>query len=211
MTRKSFMLLIFLSLICAGIGSSLLTGTSAQSASTGNLNMITRLEDSFRNYDFLPNPTLVRADRVDWAVTLLFFNNANVAKVKIFLFSGSTMYCRYDNGPGFQLDGDDGSKSVACPATGYAYHYRVYGRLYNTDWGYYVFSTTHADHDECNPFYNSFGSMEDETENYVAGVFRNRGYKIQPNFRSFSNYEAPRTEGDHRWNNDGYATAVNIT
>jgi hypothetical protein len=171
--------------------------------------MITRLEDSFRNYDF-NNPTTASPNNVDWPVTLLFFNNANVAKVKWYGFSSpSEQFGRFDNGSGFVWDGDAGSKDVLCSASS-DHHYRVYGRLYNTDWGYYVFATSHMDYNECNLFYSNWFGNPDATENDVASMAQRAGYSVQRDWRSFQNYEPYRVEGDHYWSNDGLATAINV-
>jgi hypothetical protein len=197
--------------VCAA-GIALLGGSAARSASTSHLTLLYVNEDSFRNYDFLSQT--VSASNVDWPVTLLFYNNANVNKAKIFAWTGSTMYGRMNDGTGYVWDSDKGSKDSLCPIVGDAHHYRVYAppttdRLYNVTWGYWVFATSHIDHNECG--FGSYSGYPDRTEDYVATQFANAGYQVERNWASFSNPEPYRVEGgDHIWSNDGYATRIRI-
>ncbi len=197
-------------ILCASIVA-LASGSVVRSASTSHLTLLYVNEDSFRNYDFLSET--VSSSNVDWPVTLLFWNNANVNKVKIFTWSGSTMYGRMNNGSGYLWDSDKGSKDVLCPIIGDAHHYRVYAppstdRMYNVSWGYWVFATSHIDHNECG--FGSYSGYSDKTENYVATQFANAGYPVARNWASFYNYEPYRVQGSHVWSNDGYATAIRL-
>lgn len=195
----------------------------AATARQGNLQVIKSKEDAFYNYDF--NSRTVSRNNVDWPVTLLFWNNAEIDKVKsafrvAFPFSGSQKYARLDDGPGDgEWDSDGGRKTILCsnPVQGSnSRHFRIYAtsnddRMYNTTWGFYVFGTTHIDHNECYPPDRYFGYSED-SEKYVT-LFARDIYgpsRVNADSLNFGNQEPFRREGNHIWSNDGLATTVKV-
>jgi hypothetical protein len=193
---------------------------AAQAAGAGSTSKLTILyvrEDAFRNYDFLSQT--VSSTNVDWPVNFLFWNNAEIDKVKSKLggyypYSGSKMNGRLNDGSGFVWDQDGGRKSILCPIIGDAYHYRIYAdsddRMYNISWGYWVFGTSHIDHNECG-FGKWFGKSE-QAENHIASHARNvfGSSNVAEDWSSFYNYEPYREQGNHIWQNNGYATAVRV-
>jgi hypothetical protein len=185
---------------------------------TSNLNLITIGDDTIRNYDF--NSQTVSGSNVDWAVALIFKNNATINKVKNALenpydqgaFCASAQYGRLNDGAGYVWDSDSGKKTTCCPVTGSDYHFRVYAdsddRLgYNATLGYWVFGTTHKDVKECGSG-TWFGDSE-VAESYMRSV-KPSTWGVAANARWMSNYEAPRWDGDHYWNNSGYATVFSV-
>ena len=109
----------------------------------------------------------------DWPVHIVFWNNANVGKVKgtdgthsldndIFQTQGGAKYLRFNNSGGannpsnqtFTWDSDAGRKRYNCVSNSNAWteHFRVYGdladHLWNPYWGYFVPVTTHWDFDD---------------------------------------------------------------
>jgi hypothetical protein len=193
-----------------------LAGTpSAGAGSTSHLTILYIREDAFRNYDFLSQT--VSSTNVDWPVNFLFYNNAEVDKVKDamrFSFAGSRMNGRINDGSGFVWDQDGGRKNYLCPIIGDAYHYRLYAdgddRLYNAAWGYYVIGTSHIDHNECG-FGAWFGKSE-TAEGYIASRARSAfgSSNVAEDWSSFANSEPYREEGNHIWQNNGLATAVRV-
>ena len=193
-----------------------LAGTQAAgAASTSKLTILTIREDAFRNYDFLSQT--VSSTNVDWPVNFLFWNNAEIDKVKDamrFSFPGSTMYARLNDGSGYVWDQDGGRKTYLCPIIGDAHHFRVYAdgddRLYNLGWGYYILGTSHIDHNECG-LGRWFGKTE-TAEAYIAGRARTAfgSGNVVEDWSSFANSEPYREEGNHIWQNNGLATSVRV-
>ncbi len=197
----------------------------AATARSGNLTILYIREDGFRNYDF--NSQTVSSTNVDWAVSLMFWNNASINRIKnsgigpLYDQSGSTQYGRLRDttSTGFVWDGDGGRKTTLCPgAPGQprnARHYRIYAdgddRLYNLDWGYWVFGSTHWDMDECslsNPAW--FGYSENAEEWLVSDWINRTGWPAANDWSSFSNAEPYRVQGDHIWDNNAYASALRV-
>ena len=219
--------------LVAGVlaGRPLATGVApAGAATTGHLTYVTMDEDAFYNYDFNSITGDPLATNVDWPIDLLFWNNASVASVTSlyrpgYPYSGSSQYALLaddKNAEGddvsdwnWSWDGDAGVKDRFCPSYNTrARHMRLYapggGQLYNINWGYYVLATTHTDFQEC-WFGTQYGWSED-TEHIFAGYARDHGYTVAedaPNL-DFGNSEAPHWEGNHYWQNDGHASAVNV-
>jgi hypothetical protein len=190
----------------------------AQGASTSNLTYYYAGDDIIRNYDF--NSQTVSSTNVDWAVALVFENNATINKVKTALNSpydqggscASAQYGRLNDGAGWVWDSDQGKKTTCCPVTGSDYHFRIYAdsddRLgYNTWYGYWVFGTTHKDVHECGSG-TWFGDSE-VAEQYMRSV-KPASWTMYAESEWLSNYEAPRWDGDHYWNNSGYDTVFAV-
>ena len=206
-----------LSLLLFSIVFFFITCTKAHTATTSHLAIVHVNSDRFYNYDFTADSAV--ANKVDWPVTLFFWNNANVAKVKLWTPYGSPEHAYYnDSNTGWHWDNDDGSKSSECVAPSTTpltvYHYRVYGRLYDLNFGYYVFATSHIDYNECFswvPYSPSPWTGESErAEKHIANIFQNHGKTVVYDALSFGNPEPYRDENGHRWSNDGLATAINI-
>jgi len=211
MTKISFIAVIAIA--------ALLVPMSASGGSTSNLTLLYIQEDSFRNYDF--DSQYVLSTNVDWPVTLVFWNNANINKVKNsldsagFQWGGDSENGRLNDGYGYVWDTDGGRKNVLCPFLSTDSHYRIYAPsydyLYNVSWGFYVIGTTHRDHNECGPLDTWYGKS-DEAENEVAfasaAVWGSGA--VASDWAYFYNYEPYRAEGSHIWLNDGYATAVRV-
>ena len=175
-------------------------------------------EDAFWNYDFTTN--LVRANKVDWPIALVFFGNATVNKVKGILGNeydrtGSRMYARLNDGIKWRWDTDKGRKTTACPGLPtqpwWARHYRVYAdgddRLYNASWGFYVIGSTHYDVRECAASGKQFGWSE-LSEDWITYRWNVNGYWVQNDWTGFANPEPFRVEGTHVWDSNGRASRL---
>lgn len=178
---------------------------------TSNLAILGIREDYFYNYDFCSST--VSDTNVDWPVTMLFYNNAEVDKVKnIYWGVGpwSTCNARLNDGSGWVWDVDRGTKSTGL----HACHMRVYAdaddRMYNVDWGYYVLGTSHYDYFEWTPW--GWSGYSESAEAELCQVARDKGYTVFEDWAYFYNYEGYREEGGgkHRWSNNGWASAVNV-
>jgi hypothetical protein len=187
----------------------------AGAASTSKLDIVDIGSDSVWNYDFTTKS--VSSSNVDWPVTLIFRNNAEVDKVKNYFNDtwacAGDKYGRYfDNGDTFAWDADAGAKS-RCTLLGDVYHMRVYAdgddRLYNTEFGYWVYGTTHIDHNE-QLSGEWFGESEKSEEWWRDWAANERGWTICSDCQNMKNSEAYRAEGNHRWRNSGYATRVRV-
>lgn len=219
-SRFPLFTVIALAAIAIGVFAGLLLGNSlpppARAASTSHLTTLYIQEDRFRNYDF--NSKTDSSSNVDWALSMLFYNDAEVDKVKDILsppynFSGGSKYARLDEGSGWLWDKDGGRKDIYCPSyQTEARHMRIYAdsndRLYNVSWGYYVLASTHKDWQEC-WFGSEFGWSE-ETEDIFADFLDEEGYTVFEDWNYWYNYEGSRWEGNHYWSNNGYATAVYV-
>lgn len=193
-------------------------------AGASNLTIVGLDNDEFWNYDFYGQT--VDAGNVDWAIDLVFYNNANINKVKNALNpwysqTGGPKYEYMRDGPigTFQWDQDSGRKITGCPPTGWFEHYRVYAdpsddSMYNVYYGYYVIGTTHFDYnDGCS------GALAGYSETAEGWVAQHSGEAWGTNRVFYScctlyNAEAFRTETaggiPHIWENDGYATYVSV-
>ncbi|MBA3421615.1 MAG: hypothetical protein H0U12_06930 [Thermoleophilaceae bacterium] len=171
--------------------------------------------DLFTNYDFQSVPGTT--DNASMPIGLIFFNNAEVDKLKQIFFGAygvgppyaSENHAYVQDAPGGALyDADHGMKTGIGACYGDVYHYRLYAdgddRMYDVDWGYFVVGTTHIDRNEiCQP---SYGHSE-YAEGKLARYWFERGYRHANDAINFSNYEPYRIDGNHVWNNDGWATA----
>ena len=192
---------------------------SAQGASTSRLAKLTFYGDQFWNYDFTTNR--VRANGVDWPMGLVFYGNATIGKVKSFLDNkydrtGSRMYARLNDGGRWRWDTDKGRKTTLCPGLptqpSWARHYRIYAdaddRLYNGSWGFYVIGSTHYDNRECASG-STFGWSE-TSEGWITHRWRLNGGWAQDDWKYFSNPEPVRVQGNHIWQNNGWASRLHV-
>lgn len=197
----------------------------SQTAKAGNFRVIKKRGDGFRNYD-LREKTVSRT-KVDWAVSLLFWNDAEIDKVKSALSikydqEGGPMYARLkNNGGAYVWDEDKGKKTTLCPGLptqpSEAYHYRIYAtpdndRMLNRVWGYYVFATTHIDHEECPGGDATWFGRSEVAEEYLTGVATDAwgASAVRNDHRSFGNGEPFRREGNHIWDNNKYASYIQV-
>ena len=190
----------------------------AGAASTSHLDFYSQGATTIRNYDF--NNQVVTATGVDWAVDLLFIQNATINKVKAGFPSydqggtcASAQYGRMnDNGAGYVWDSDQGKKTTCCPITGSDYHFRVYAdsddRLgYSAGFGYWVFGTTHKDVQECGS--GTWYGDSEAAESHLVSV-RPSNWSVCASCQWMKNAEPARWDGDHFWSNDGYASVLYV-
>ena len=191
-------------------------------AARGRLQVIRKDDDAFRNYDFTEQT--VSRNKVDWPVNFVYYNRAEIDKVKdkmkgFMPFRGSSMNGRVDDGSGPVWDTDRGIKDRRCPNPAFgstAYHTRLYAPpntdyMYNRSWGFYIIGTSHIDHNECWPRDRWYGRTEDAEGRitlYARDVFGPS--RVHRDHVWFRNDEPFRREGNHIWKNNGYATFVNV-
>jgi hypothetical protein len=217
--RRGLLLGLLASLSVLGLGQAT---ADAATARNGNLRVIAPREDSFRNYDFLSHN--VARNNVDWPVNFVFYNNAEIDKVKSKMnsrmkYSGGAMYGRLNDGNGWLWDEDKGIKTGRCPNpffSGTTYHMRLYAdrpgdRLYNRSWGFYTLGTSHIDHNECWARDRWFGKSEDaegKIASFAAAVWGSG--RVHQDHWQFYNQEPLRQEGNHIWKSNGLATIVKV-
>ncbi|CAG0975149.1 MAG: hypothetical protein MPEBLZ_00899 [Candidatus Methanoperedens nitroreducens] len=166
-----------------------ITVSPVMAASTNNLTTLYIREDSFRNYDFLSETD--SNTNVDWPVSMLFYNNADINKVKsiFFIGFGSILKGRLNDGAGWVWDSDGGTKGISS-RYGHWLHMRVYAdsddRMYNLAWGYYVIGTTHYDE---YPF-ESWSGYSEAAEEEFASIASSKGYSVSEDWSTFYNYHS---------------------
>jgi hypothetical protein len=218
-------------IVVASVGGAT-AATPTKAASTQEVYVLEIAEDRFFNYDF--EERISSKWGVDWAVSLLFWNNATIRRVKQILANeydrvGGDMHGLfaetigpYQN-PNYQWDTDAGRKTTLCPGGAgqpdWARHYRIYAdelgeggddRLYNMYWGYWVFGADHYDFEECpGGAISTFGYSEN-AEDWITWRWRENGFGATDDWSSFYNYEPYRVEGNHIWDNNGLASALYV-
>lgn len=225
MRVKKWLVLGFaLASVFAVIGSAVISFRIAIAAhSATSLTYLGVAEDRFYNWDFENTNWPVTADQVDWPITMMFYNNAEVDLVKSLFYPGfgfikHAVVGDFDGTWGLVWDSDGGTKSgffCGFGAAGDAYHMRVYAdwaddRLYNIQWGYYVLATTHIDHNEALGCPGTWSGESELAEEHFAQLSRNIQLWVWEDWWSFFNFEAPHQEGDHKVNNNGMQTLVHI-
>ena len=219
MKRNALLLIVIILALSTSITNSFILAD--HSAQTTSFYSLTMGEDRFYNWDFENDDRSTRTN-VDWPVTMLFYNDADVQLVKdmYYTFVGSSMYARLNDGSSWVWDKDGGTKSGLC--TSQIYHMRVYAdsddHMYNTSWGYYVLGTTHIDNNECLPLSDEYWSGDSEqAEGHFAmhaeDIYSECDVAVFEDWRNFRNlepyYRVKSNEGpDHIKHNNGYATAV---
>jgi hypothetical protein len=201
---------------------------AAAAWSAANLDVVSHGTQRFWNYDF--EAAVVDGDGCDWPVTIVFWGNASVAKVKQALGSklpsfGNQMYlCVTPDGRrkrcAMGWASDRGIKTLSFTR---ALHVRLYadadGSLTSADWGSYVLATTHLDLNELsiNPTYGYSEQAAAEIEALCAGVYG--ADVVAPDSFDLRNAEPDRTEtlsntkggvDAHVWQCDGMATLVYV-
>lgn len=216
-------------LVLAGVLASVLVPAPgpARAWQASGLTVVAQQEDLFLNYDCT---SAVEGDpgACDWPVTIVFWGNASVAKVKQALGSALPIYGvdeylllrdKRKRG-GWWWVADRGIKSLSLTR---AVHLRLYadpdGRLTNGVWGDYVLGTTHLDLNELskNP---TFGYSEDAAADVEAICARAYGGEaVTLDVLPLYNAEAERVEQrpndkggveSHVWQCDGLATMVYV-
>ena len=215
MTRRRIVLYRLGALLCLA-GAAAVLASTGRGASTSNLRTLGfGYGDSIYNYDFTSQS--VSSSGVDWAASLLFYNNAWVNKIKSIVSgkywsSGSKMNFRLNDTGSFVWLQDGGAKTDWPSCLGSTRHFRVYAPpatddFYNPTFGYYVFGTSHYDHHElCNAWFDD----SEGTEHDVANLFAGKGYYTRYDYAWFYNQQYG-DQGDHHWSNDGYATYISVT
>jgi hypothetical protein len=192
---------------------------SGANACCNNFRLLYFAGDAIRNYDLLSTQPIAGTN-VDWGVSLLFYNNATVTKVKNQMASkgytlvGSTMYGRLsdDGGANYVFDDDGGVKKGSC--TGTYTHFRLYahpsyGYMYNPAMGYFIFGTTHYDSTEC--LGGASGWSEAAEHDIAVDAYSAFFVSNQEDWANFYNYEGYRVEGCcHVWDQDGRASYVRV-
>ena len=189
---------------------------AAHEASVSSFSVHTVGDDSFYNWDFEGlNHT---RQSVDWPVTMVFKNGADVDFVKD-MFYGSTFRAAHmnfrfndgDQGNGWEWTSDRGTKGGTCYGT--SYHMRLYANaqdsFYNIDWGYYVIGTTHIDYNECIPLWGWSGESQ-MAEHHFNAVATSQAISMSEDSYWMANYESFRQVGSHRVYNDGWATMYDV-
>ncbi len=220
--RRLFLLLACLAFFTAA-GSAL--GWSGWS--TVQLKWINMLGDKYRNYDFVStddNPY-----NVDWAVDFLYVDHAAVEKVQGdehgFYPStcASNVYAHLNDGAqghGTVWFGTRGMKQACAACLGDNAHQRLYadtdGLSYNAWLGYYVFATSHFDHNEgCSGGWSG-KSETAERSSFLPSAGVTYGapdviYDLLDHHNFEANVKLCHPGGDcHWWQNDGLVTWVDI-
>lgn len=194
-------------------------GAHAATARNPIVAMSMGYSDYLKNYDFISESD--RQDNVDWAVSILAYNSASIDRFKGILstrgfgqISPNGMHGRASDGSGYRWDRDAGQKGITCPIGTTTPHYRVYADgdqyMYNIGFGHYVYATTHRDQNEC-----GFGTTRhydiERVEGTVVDAFFSASFPVYHDYGNFANYEPYRTQGEHTWDNNGYASYVDLT
>ena len=177
--------------------------------------------DTWTNYDL----TATSMQSVDWPVDLIFWGNASISKItgKLgWIWPGSTVYARVDDGAGPSWVGSGGRKNTLCTDT----HYRLYadrdGYLSTAPFGLlgnYVIGTAHLDRNEC--FGTASYGFNEQAEATVAARARRvwgtnavqEDAKVLPDGTLTSTLlhnQISDQEGNHYFDNDGYPTLIHV-
>lgn len=204
----------------------------AHTAPSGSFYTITIAEDEFVNWDFRSQSA--QASNVDWPVSMLYYNNAEIDKVKDALVAvpglnigrcGSGQDARVNDGSGMQWDGDGGIKDDCGTSSPVLLHMRVYAdgddRSYNLYWGYYIIGVTHAE--DCHPHlpwpltychHHWVGFSEVASSYWESYSDQVAGWSIYSDFADFANTanftDYHGSGEDHYVQSDGRATYVNV-
>lgn len=190
-------------------------------ATTSNLAILGVYEDRFANYDF--DSKEYSPNNVDWPVTMVFWKNADVNKVKSIFFGQTILawskYGRLNDSDGWIWDEDRGTKggpyNVNINGTNFTVylHMRIYAPnppdyMNNSGWGRYVLATTHYDEYP----WEGWSGYSELAEKDFADIAASKGYTVARDWAYFYNYEPydDTRNPDHIWLNNGYATAVMV-
>lgn len=190
-------------------------------------------DDRFYNYDF--GSVSAYQGNIDWPVGLVFWNNASVSRVKSLLNSpydqtgGEQRAALVDQGYPWVWDGDAGRKTTKFPGLpgqpDNARHYRIYAdaplgqtggvaygddRIYNLYWSYWVFGTTHWDYAEFSPTDPHWFGNSENAEDWLVYEWYAKGYAYTADWNNMYNYEPYEVQGDHIYDNNGFASFMYI-
>lgn len=208
-------------LVVSILGGSIAIGghASASHNDGGTLAILSIAEDQFHNWDFQN-----AGAAVDWPVTIVFGNYAEIDKVKNKYKNSAgwalgkdgcatQMWGHYNDGGGLDWDLDSGMKIPCWPVCGTSsVHVRLYAPvrdyMYNTYWGYYVFASSHRDKNEmC--IGEEFGWSED-AEYYTVNTAIVLGWSATYDWGSMYNSRTSAWYGNHYVQNDGLASWVAV-
>lgn len=208
---------------------------SAQSATTRHLRPVSfgTTGDAFWNYDFgretiqcgaIPCKADPRVDKdlVDWPMNLMFWNQAGGQYITTRMAdvgydqSGGDQYAFVKDGASFAWDPDPGRKKTKCPITGSTPHFRMYRNpalesSFDPQWGFYVIASSHFDIRECGR-HKRFGDSERAERVIALAAAQVWGSSsIDYEYLNLGNPEPLRREGNHHWDNTGFATAIRVS
>ena len=232
--RFAYLTFIFVAAMVAGLyaGPGAAGTAEAHTAPSGSFYTLAIREDRFKNWDFRSKSAV--ASNVDWPVTMLYYNNANINKVKNKLDaidrigrcgSGKKARLRDSTVTGYVWDNDGGIKDNCGTDWGQTRHMRVYAdgndKLYNLSWKYYIIGTTHVDHCHrhgfwpaywCHHHYVGFSENANDWWDYYSD--RVSGWTVFADWSSFSNSanfnDLHGSGEDHLVRSNGRATAVHV-
>lgn len=186
--------------------------------------------DYIYNYDFTGQAT--NPNHVDWAASMLFWNDGFVNNVKD-TFSSKYWCCtgfhplpwsspendylgNFYDGSGWVWDTDMGRKTgdpSENPCTLVDNHYRVYGppssdAMFTPRLGYFTIATTHIDKYE--PCIFEYYTGSESTEKDLYNIAHSAGLDAHYDYAWWHNPEDWADSGGHYWHDDGYATYINI-
>jgi hypothetical protein len=222
--------------LSVGLQTQALPGGAATPQDLSNPRAIFIGDDWYYNYDF--GSAAYNRNNADWAINMLFINQAEVDRVKDMYwgttYDNSRMYNYVSDGnnggpysgkTGSGWDQDAGTKDpdyINCldPDMDFK-HMRLYAdspsagddHLYNTSYGFYVIGSTHWDINECQKYLGGYtvSGWSENAEGVMAERARQNGASsVYEDEIWLQNYESPRYDsGDqHFWDNDGWATLV---
>jgi hypothetical protein len=206
---KVKLLLVFLMLAS-------LTSASVYGWTTSNLQKYYQNTDGFYNYDFISEDA--SDTNVDFTVNLVFWNNAEVDKVKVNFYGydvANAMNMELKDGTSWVWDSDRGSATCKL-GSNIRKHMRLYAdsddRMYDVDWGYYVIATSHYDY-PC--LIHDWSGYSEQAEEEIAQDARNLGHGVQEDKKYMYNLEPARNETSggkiHAWYNNGWTTFIEQT
>jgi hypothetical protein len=173
--------------------------------SDGKIDVISTLDEGekFWNFDQVKGET---ASEREHAVSMFFYENAEVDKVKDDIYWGRSAHSKrynrlYDDyyTSGWEYDQDRGTReSEVSPES---YHMRLYApypedRFYDYDLGYFVIGTCHWD-------YWGTGCCNEQAENYMCSHAEDQGYTV------YEDYCYIATQ-DSMYNSNGYVSYVRV-
>ena len=225
--KISIIILIILSLTLTSYGLINLKASIAGPALSTNYYTLCIDQDCFKNWDSNTD-TVFGPSTADWPVTIIYYGNAEVDKIKsAYDFDltghGHSMYMLMtDDGITWFIDSDRGMKAVftispplnICNYTIEKMY--VHARLYanpSTDYNYhpglgqYVIATSHLDEWPWESWSGFASAAEDIVVDW-ASVWLN--WQVYANYAYGYNADTCRIVGDHINNNDGWISYVYV-
>jgi hypothetical protein len=205
----------------AYIGLTSVSTPPADAAVATSLRALVLNEDAFYNYDFKSSERVGDSREVDWAINLVFYNNASIDYVKRtfdrvgYRYGGGAKYFGLNDGNGPEKDEDGGRKNDLAGCGDTNSHYRIYApvafdNFYTTGYGFYVLGSTHKDKSEFCPPFASFGDSETVENDLMLNLRQLGGFATFDDYADFVNrqYGTDINESNHVWQNDGRASYV---